>query len=152
MSTFLMGGGGVLCVTCDTRSSFHFCLGIHNSYQCVNQLYFVTVNKLTCFFVSLFLPVTDEDTVKRYYAKFEERFFQTCEKELLKINTFYSGNYYQYYHLMSSNSGFFSNKRCAIIHQWLHHPLKILHHYILLVFWLIYSFFKNFLNLLQLIK
>eukprot|EP00064_Thunnus_orientalis_P015875 superscaffoldBa00003032_g15936 len=36
------------------------------------------------------LPVTDDDTVKRYYAKFEERFFQTCEKELLKINTFYS--------------------------------------------------------------
>ncbi|XP_037554246.1 xenotropic and polytropic retrovirus receptor 1a [Nematolebias whitei] len=36
------------------------------------------------------MEVTDEDTVKRYYAKFEERFFQTCEKELLKINTFYS--------------------------------------------------------------
>uniref|UniRef100_A0AAQ5ZQ60 SPX domain-containing protein n=1 Tax=Amphiprion ocellaris TaxID=80972 RepID=A0AAQ5ZQ60_AMPOC len=36
------------------------------------------------------IEVTDEDTVKRYYAKFEERFFQTCEKELLKINTFYS--------------------------------------------------------------
>lgn len=35
--------------------------------------------------------VTDEDTVKRYYAKFEEKFFQTCEKELAKINTFYSG-------------------------------------------------------------
>ncbi|XP_003974240.1 xenotropic and polytropic retrovirus receptor 1a [Takifugu rubripes] len=34
--------------------------------------------------------VADEDTVKRYFAKFEERFFQTCEKELLKINTFYS--------------------------------------------------------------
>uniref|UniRef100_A0A3B3UWF0 Xenotropic and polytropic retrovirus receptor 1-like n=1 Tax=Poecilia latipinna TaxID=48699 RepID=A0A3B3UWF0_9TELE len=34
--------------------------------------------------------ITDEDTVKRYYAKFEERFFQNCEKELLKINTFYS--------------------------------------------------------------
>ena len=47
------------------------------------------------FFVSSFLfsPVTDDDTVKRYYAKFEERFFQTCEKELLKINTFYSGMY-----------------------------------------------------------
>ncbi|KAF4072693.1 hypothetical protein AMELA_G00265810 [Ameiurus melas] len=30
------------------------------------------------------------DTVKRYYAKFEEKFFQTCEKELSKINTFYS--------------------------------------------------------------
>lgn len=37
--------------------------------------------------------VTDEDTVKRYYAKFEEKFFQTCEKELAKINTFYSGNH-----------------------------------------------------------
>ncbi|KAG7461361.1 xenotropic and polytropic retrovirus receptor 1-like, partial [Solea senegalensis] len=36
------------------------------------------------------IEVTDDDTVKRYYAKFEERFFQTCEKELLKINTFYS--------------------------------------------------------------
>ncbi|XP_067086049.1 xenotropic and polytropic retrovirus receptor 1a isoform X1 [Osmerus mordax] len=36
------------------------------------------------------IEVTDEDTVKRYYAKFEEKFFQTCEKELLKINTFYS--------------------------------------------------------------
>ncbi|XP_007552753.1 xenotropic and polytropic retrovirus receptor 1a [Poecilia formosa] len=36
------------------------------------------------------IEVTDEDTVKRYYAKFEERFFQNCEKELLKINTFYS--------------------------------------------------------------
>uniref|UniRef100_A0A9J7X7R7 Xenotropic and polytropic retrovirus receptor 1 n=1 Tax=Cyprinus carpio carpio TaxID=630221 RepID=A0A9J7X7R7_CYPCA len=36
------------------------------------------------------LEVTDEDTVKRYYAKFEEKFFQTCEKELAKINTFYS--------------------------------------------------------------
>lgn len=42
-----------------------------------------------------YLPaVTDEDTVKRYYAKFEEKFFQTCEKELAKINTFYSGNDY----------------------------------------------------------
>jgi hypothetical protein len=39
-----------------------------------------------------FFPVTDEDTVKRYYAKFEEKFFQACEKELAKINTFYSGN------------------------------------------------------------
>ncbi|GCB62995.1 hypothetical protein scyTo_0007321 [Scyliorhinus torazame] len=34
--------------------------------------------------------VTDEDTVKRYFAKFEEKFFQCCEKELAKINTFYS--------------------------------------------------------------
>lgn len=39
------------------------------------------------------LSVTDEDTVKRYFAKFEEKFFQTCEKELAKINTFYSGEW-----------------------------------------------------------
>ncbi|CAH2311396.1 xenotropic and polytropic retrovirus receptor 1 [Pelobates cultripes] len=37
-----------------------------------------------------YIQVTDEDTVKRYFAKFEEKFFQTCEKELAKINTFYS--------------------------------------------------------------
>ncbi|KAM4642753.1 solute carrier family 53 member 1 [Discoglossus pictus] len=36
------------------------------------------------------IEVTDEDTVKRYYAKFEEKFFQACEKALAKINTFYS--------------------------------------------------------------
>ncbi|XP_072429502.1 solute carrier family 53 member 1-like [Chiloscyllium punctatum] len=36
------------------------------------------------------LEVTDQDTVKRYFAKFEEKFFQCCEKELAKINTFYS--------------------------------------------------------------
>lgn len=36
------------------------------------------------------VDVTDEDTVKRYYAKFEEKFFQNCEKELAKMNTFYS--------------------------------------------------------------
>uniref|UniRef100_A0A8V5HGE7 Uncharacterized protein n=1 Tax=Melopsittacus undulatus TaxID=13146 RepID=A0A8V5HGE7_MELUD len=33
---------------------------------------------------------TDEDTVKRCFATFEEKFFQTCEKELAKINIFYS--------------------------------------------------------------
>ncbi|XP_055007555.1 xenotropic and polytropic retrovirus receptor 1 homolog isoform X2 [Boleophthalmus pectinirostris] len=36
------------------------------------------------------VEVTDEDAVKRHYAKFEELFFQRCEKELAKINTFYS--------------------------------------------------------------
>ncbi|KAG8436800.1 hypothetical protein GDO86_007763 [Hymenochirus boettgeri] len=36
------------------------------------------------------IEVTDEDNVKRYFAKFEEKFFQNCEKELAKINTFYS--------------------------------------------------------------
>uniref|UniRef100_A0A3Q3XRK6 Xenotropic and polytropic retrovirus receptor 1a n=1 Tax=Mola mola TaxID=94237 RepID=A0A3Q3XRK6_MOLML len=45
---------------------------------------------LTCARLAAELAITDEDTVKRYYAKFEEKFFQTCEKELAKINTFYS--------------------------------------------------------------
>uniref|UniRef100_H3BD64 Xenotropic and polytropic retrovirus receptor 1 n=1 Tax=Latimeria chalumnae TaxID=7897 RepID=H3BD64_LATCH len=45
-----------------------------------------------CYNHSFLFPsaVTDEDTVKRYFAKFEEKFFQACEKELAKINTFYS--------------------------------------------------------------
>lgn len=44
------------------------------------------------FFVFLFCSAdTDEDTVKRCFATFEEKFFQTCEKELAKINIFYSG-------------------------------------------------------------
>lgn len=42
------------------------------------------------FFLFCFLD-TDEDTVKRCFATFEEKFFQTCEKELAKINIFYSG-------------------------------------------------------------
>lgn len=29
--------------------------------------------------------------MKRCFATFEEKFFQTCEKELAKINIFYSG-------------------------------------------------------------
>lgn len=42
------------------------------------------------FFLFSFID-TDEDTVKRCFATFEEKFFQTCEKELAKINIFYSG-------------------------------------------------------------
>lgn len=53
--------------------------------------------------VYLYFSVTDEDTVKRYYAKFEEKFFQTCEKELAKINTFYSGK--------DCNEGLFTRER-----------------------------------------
>lgn len=60
--------------------------------------------------ISFFLVVTDEDTVKRYYAKFEEKFFQTCEKELAKINTFYSGNKCKYNHCLAHiPSPIFSN-------------------------------------------
>lgn len=54
----------------------------------------------------LCFSVTDEDTVKRYYAKFEEKFFQTCEKELAKINTFYSGK--------DCNEGLFTRERLYV--------------------------------------
>lgn len=33
----------------------------------------------------------DADSLSRYYAKFDEKFFSFCDKELAKINTFYSG-------------------------------------------------------------
>lgn len=33
--------------------------------------------------------VTDESAIHRYFARFDERFFQFCDKELSKINTFF---------------------------------------------------------------
>ena len=33
----------------------------------------------------------DFDIIQRYFARFDESFFQYCDKELLKINTFFSG-------------------------------------------------------------
>jgi len=33
----------------------------------------------------------DPDSLSRYFAKFDEKFFSFCDKELAKINTFYSG-------------------------------------------------------------
>lgn len=40
-------------------------------------------------------PATDlvePEVTARYFAQFDEQFFHFCEKELLKINTFYNGN------------------------------------------------------------
>lgn len=33
--------------------------------------------------------VTDESIIQRYFARFDENFFQVCDKELAKINTFF---------------------------------------------------------------
>ncbi|RUS73639.1 hypothetical protein EGW08_018594 [Elysia chlorotica] len=33
--------------------------------------------------------VTDASTIQRYFARFQEKFFQFCDKELAKINTFF---------------------------------------------------------------
>lgn len=35
--------------------------------------------------------LVDADVLARYYATFDEQFFHYCDKELAKINTFYSG-------------------------------------------------------------
>ena len=35
--------------------------------------------------------VVDEEDVQRYYAGFDEHFLHFCDKELKKINTFFSG-------------------------------------------------------------
>ena len=35
--------------------------------------------------------VTDQSTIQRYFARFDEKFFQFCDKELAKINTFFLG-------------------------------------------------------------
>lgn len=37
--------------------------------------------------------VTEADVITRYYARFDEQFFRVCDKELAKINTFFSGLY-----------------------------------------------------------
>ena len=61
------------------KNYFHSNYLENHSYVLLSQLF------LFCFID------TDEDTVKRCFATFEEKFFQTCEKELAKINIFYSG-------------------------------------------------------------
>lgn len=36
--------------------------------------------------------LVEPEILTRYFAKFDEQFFSYCDKELTKINTFYSGN------------------------------------------------------------
>lgn len=35
--------------------------------------------------------LVEPEVVRRYFAKFDEKFFHYCDKELAKINTFFSG-------------------------------------------------------------
>lgn len=35
--------------------------------------------------------VSETHVLESYFSKFDEKFFQYCDKELTKINTFYSG-------------------------------------------------------------
>lgn len=36
--------------------------------------------------------VVDPEVTARFQAQFDEQWFQYCEKELIKINTFYNGS------------------------------------------------------------
>jgi len=48
------------------------------------------------------IAVTPFDIIQQHFARFDEKFFHYCDKELLKINTFFSGMYItlliSYYH------------------------------------------------------
>ena len=37
---------------------------------------------------------TDPNSVARYFTSFDEQFFSFCDRELKKINTFYSGEFF----------------------------------------------------------
>lgn len=37
--------------------------------------------------------LVDPEVLSRYFAKFDEQFFSFADKELTKINTFYSGKF-----------------------------------------------------------
>jgi len=39
------------------------------------------------------IAVTPDDIIQQHFARFDEKFFHYCDKELLKINTFFSGRY-----------------------------------------------------------
>ena len=41
-----------------------------------------------------FVPVTEESVIQRFLARFDEKFFQYSDKELTKINTFFSGKWH----------------------------------------------------------
>lgn len=41
--------------------------------------------------------VSEAHVLESYFSKFDEKFFHYCDKELTKINTFYSGNISRYF-------------------------------------------------------
>ena len=49
------------------------------------------LNKLKIHGLNILYAVTDESTIHRFFARFDERFFQFSDKELSKINTFFYG-------------------------------------------------------------
>jgi hypothetical protein len=47
---------------------------------------------------------SEAHVLESYFSKFDEKFFHYCDKELTKINTFYSGNYDQHSRYTLSHS------------------------------------------------
>jgi len=41
--------------------------------------------------VCYFILVASDELLQQHFARFDESFFLYCDKELLKINTFFSG-------------------------------------------------------------
>uniref|UniRef100_A0A1Y1NEK8 SPX domain-containing protein n=1 Tax=Photinus pyralis TaxID=7054 RepID=A0A1Y1NEK8_PHOPY len=53
------------------------------NYEEMKSLIYAAVEQIPC-------DDVDPDHLSRYFAKFDEQFFHYCDKELAKINTFYS--------------------------------------------------------------
>ena len=57
---------------------------------------------------------TDPNSVARYFTSFDEQFFSFCDRELKKINTFYSGEFFfNIYIFMVVLTGFFFSGRVS---------------------------------------
>jgi len=62
-----------------------------NSLSCEAQGHTSRVNSVLWWCASV--AVTQDDIIEQHFARFDEKFFHYCDKELLKINTFFSGTY-----------------------------------------------------------
>lgn len=51
--------------------------------------------------------LVEPDFLTRYFATFDEQFFHYCDKELAKINTFYSGEFTQTLSIRTKSQIFF---------------------------------------------
>lgn len=64
----------------------------HESYCSLEIYVHKNANCTTSEICSFCFVVTTYDMIQQHFARFDETFFQFCDKELLKINTFFSGN------------------------------------------------------------
>lgn len=77
--------------------SIYLAHNILSDYKCkeINRIFCLQEMKALLYAAVEQAPsgeVVEPEVVSRYFAKFDEQFFHYCDKELTKINTFYSGN------------------------------------------------------------